>query len=86
MALCNPAKFFFYSLILLAILHLQTPPYQNRVVAIFSPCMYIIYGCHFEFKMSDLYSDGKIKLKSMSSCSCDHKDSKNVRFSIMSDV
>ena len=41
-----------YTLILLTILHLQTLPYQNRVVGIFSPCR---YGCHFEFKMADLY-------------------------------
>ena len=32
---CNPASLFAMTLFLLAILHLQTLPYQNRVVAIF---------------------------------------------------
>ena len=40
-------------------LHLQTLPYQNRIVAIFSPC---IYGCLYEFKLFDLYRDRKINL------------------------
>ena len=35
MALCNPVLCNCYTLISLAILHLQTLPYQNRVVVIF---------------------------------------------------
>ena len=56
MALCRkngPCEYLCYTLLFLAILPLQTLPYQNRVVGNFSSCM---HGCHFEFKMADLYS------------------------------
>ena len=72
--------FYCYGLILLAILHVQTLPYQNQVVAIFFSCK---YGCHFEFENGRFIQGSKneltpINLKSMPSCSSDHKDSKNV--------
>ena len=41
--------------IFLAILHLQTLPYQNRVVAIFFSS---IYGCHFVLKNGRYISRG----------------------------
>ena len=55
-AICRkngPCEYFCYTLIFWAIFPLQTLPYQNRVVGNFSHCM---HGCHFKFKMADLYS------------------------------
>ena len=60
--------YFCCSLFSFAILHLQTLPYQNQVVAIFPQCM---YGCHFEFKMADLYRDRKINKLQSSWKACD---------------
>ena len=68
--MCNPASVFAIFVGYFASSN-PSPP--------FPPCM---HGCLFEFKMADLYRDRKIKLKSMSSCSSDHKDSKNVWISI----
>ena len=80
----GPCEYFCYTLILLAILPLQTLPYQNRVVGIFFPLhAWLPFRIQNGRVKQFFYRDKKkIKLKSMSSCLSDYKDSKNVWFSI----
>ena len=82
MALCITAIIFGTVFLCVAILRLQTLPYQNRVVAIFPlACMAAISNLKWLIYIQRSKNQlTPIKLKSVSSCSSDHMDSKNVWF------
>ena len=77
---CDPASSFAIFCCCCCYFASSNPSLPESSCSHFFPCM---HGCHFEFKMADLYRDRKIKLKCMSSCSSDHKDSKNVWLAIL---